>query len=104
MKIGAGILDEAGLDERSADPAVRATNLIDNWDEGRVNAKKILADQFAEVDKAFKRARKELEGLRKAGAGDTESPALLKKHVDGPLRRLREVVATAYGQVEEVAK
>jgi len=104
VKIGAGILDEAGLDERGADPTVRATALIDHWDDGRVNARKILLDQFAEVDKAFKRARKDLDGLRRAGAGDTESPALLKKHVEAPLRRLRDVVARAYGQVGEVAK
>ncbi|MCZ2111940.1 MAG: hypothetical protein LC118_20675, partial [Dehalococcoidia bacterium] len=71
--------------ERAADPADEAATLIKQGAEGALN--KMFQSRLDDILKAFKDAQKQMDGLRRVGAGNTEAGTLLTPIV----RKLREL-------------
>ncbi len=63
----------------------KAAKIIDNW----TNSVAHFQDRIDNIYRGFKQAKKELDGLRKAGAGVTEADTLLETHVLKPIEELQ---------------
>lgn len=77
--------DDERIDEASQEHYDAAAKLIEQGAAGGL--RKMIDKKLDEVDAEFKKAQKGMEGMKRAGAGRTEAPTLLKP----ALKKLRAV-------------
>jgi hypothetical protein len=87
--------------ERAGDPADEAATLIKQGADGALN--KMIQTRLDGVLQAFKDAQKQMDGLRRAGAGNTEAGTLLLPVVR-KLRDLEQFVAKAADHAVKVGE
>lgn len=84
----------------SADKVIGADKFAKMIDTTSVKIMKSLNRDVANLQTAFDQAKKDLEGLRKAGAGDTEANTLLKEIVVPKAEKLKKLAEHIYFLVD----
>ena len=85
----------------AADPADQAASLMDKGTKHVVF--RDLDKKRKELEKALAAAKKELDGQRKIGMGETEAQALLKVVVLPAFKKYQETLTKVTNAVEQVA-
>ena len=89
------------LKNAAEDPWVEAAKIIDGGPRMQVQMLQKHLDKFA---KGFQQAKRELDGHRKFGVGETESVNVMMSNLYSPLKSLHELTGHMVDRLEALAK
>ena len=91
---------EATMEARAADPADEARELIDNG----ANLISMFQGRLSTLERAFTRAQGQVQGLKRAGAGDTETQRMFRMIVMPAMEDLVDLAKRAMEEARRVAE